>query len=179
MTLAHTRQTAPPLIHVKVGRREGLQYGPMARLFTSFALAPDHLPLAFPLVRAAVPVADLRAWQDFMRTTADGRQATSGALGLRNEAGHVCGLIVYRNQRDLRHGMTLVVDLFVALDLVNEGPAAKALLQAAEAKARELGCVAVQIRLNADWQSLAEHIRDLGYGTEAQLLAKPLPAAVH
>jgi hypothetical protein len=166
------------LIHLKVGRREGVQDAAMSRYFTSFALSPDQVALAFPLVRAAVPLVDLRAWQGFIRATTDAPgPATVGALGLRHEGGYICGLIVYRKQQDLRHGMTLVVDLFVALDLVSEAPAANALFHAAEAKARELGCTAVQIRLNAGWQSLAEHARSHGYGTEAQILAKPLEAA--
>jgi hypothetical protein len=165
------------LIHVKVGRREGVQYAAMARIFTTFTLSPDQVALAFPLVHAAVPVVDLRAWQDFMQATVASEQAAVGALGLRHEGGYVCGLIVYRKQRDLRHGMTLVVDLFVALDLVSEAAAAKALLHAAEATARQLGCAAVHIRLNADWQSLTDHISSHGYGADAQILAKPLPPA--
>src|SRR5579859_2628896 len=120
----------------------------MARFFTSFALSPDQVALAFPLVQAAVPVIDLRAWQNFIQATVDASgQATVGALGLRHEGGYVCGLVVYRKQQDLRHGTVLVVDLFVALDLVSDVPAAKALLHAAEAKAHDLGCAAVQIRL--------------------------------
>jgi hypothetical protein len=165
------------LIHINVADREGRQYAAMARFFTSFALSPDQIALAFPLIHAAVPVVDLRTWQNFMQASVDASgQATVGALGLRHEGGYVCGLIVYRKQQDLRHGATLVVDLFVALDLVSDAPAANALLHAAEAKARDLGCAAVQIRLNADWQSLAQHVRGHGYDTEAQLLGKPLQA---
>jgi len=150
----------------------------MARFFTTFRLSPDQVALAFPLVHAAVPVVDLRAWQDFMQATvAAAEQPTVGALGLRHEGGYLCGLIVYRKQRDLRHGMTLVVDLFVALDVVSEGAAAQALLHAAEAMARDLGCAAVHIRLNADWQSLTDHISSYGYGADAQILAKPLQPA--
>jgi hypothetical protein len=166
------------LIHVKAGERKAVQHAAMARSFATFTLSPDQAALAFPLVHAAVPIVDLRTWQDFVRATVDtSGQVTGGALGLRHEGGYVCGLMVYRKQRDLRHGMTLAVDLFVALDVVSEAAAATALLDAAEAKAREIGCVAVQIRLNADWQSLAEQLSFHGYGADGQILAKALHAA--
>jgi hypothetical protein len=154
----------------------------MTRSFSSFALRPDQTALVFPLVRAAVSGVDLETWQGHVRSLGDGMPSRpSGTLGLRNEAGYVCGLLVFRVDQDLRHGRVLAISLFIALDLVNEEEAAGALLQAAEAKARELRCAAMHIRLDAAQKSLMHRFAAAGYRNEVHVFCRrmesgPLPS---
>lgn len=151
----------------------------MTRSFSSFALTPEQIPVVFPLVHAAAPEIDLSTWRRFVRSLGEGTLSSpSGGLGLRNEAGYICGLLVFRADLDLRHGRVLAVSLFIALDLVNEEEAASALLQAAEAKARELRCAATHIRLDAATRSLAQRFSGAGYRKEADVFCRSLDAAL-
>ncbi len=145
----------------------------MARRFTTFALPYDLVALAYPLVSAAVPTIDLAGWQNFVQPMiAADQPGSAGAIGLRHEAGYLCGLMVYRTERDLKHGRTLAVDFFVALDLVKETAAARALLEAAEAKALELHCAVIAIRLGIEQHALAHCVNAGGYRPSAKLYAK-------
>jgi hypothetical protein len=148
--------------------------------FISFALSADQTAVVFPLVHAAVPGIDLDAWRKFARALGGGAEPSSpaGALGLRNEAGYICGLILFRRDHDLRHGKVLTVNLFIALDLVNEEEAASALLQAAEAKARELSCTAIHIRLDTTQKSLGQRFAASGYRGEADIFCRAIDAVL-
>ncbi len=154
----------------------------MTKSFSSFSLTPDQIAVVFPLVHAAVPQVDLDAWRKFVRALGErDPPSPSGALGLRNEAGYICGLLIFRCDHDLRHGKVLAINLFIALDLVNEEEAASALLQAAEAKARELGCTATHIRLDRTQKSLGQRFSTAGYRNEADIFCRsigsgPLPS---
>jgi hypothetical protein len=145
----------------------------MTRSFTTFTLSPDLVSVAFPLVNAAIPTVDLATWQRFVQpmTNAD-LVGSEGVIGLRNEAGYLCGLMVYRIDRDLKNGVTLAVDLLVALDLVNVIAAGRALLQAAEAKALELHCSGIHIRLGSEQKALADCLNAGGYRPSANLYCK-------
>jgi hypothetical protein len=145
----------------------------MTKSFSSFALTPDQVAVVFPLVHAAIPEINLDAWRKFVRSLGEqDLPSPSGALGLRNEAGYICGLLIFRCDHDLRHGKVLAINLFIALDLVNEEAAASALLQAAEAKARELGCTATHIRLDATQKSLGHRFSTSGYRNEADIFCR-------
>jgi hypothetical protein len=150
----------------------------MARSFTSFALTRDDIGAVYPLVHTTVPEVDLARWQSFARRLVDQEApASGGAVGLRNAAGYVCGLFAFRVGRDLRHGSVLAIDLFIALDLVSEDEATQALLHAAEAKARELKCLATHIRVDATQKSIAERIAATGHHREGTLFCKRLEPA--
>ena len=91
----------------------------MVKAFATFTLTADQVPVVFPLVHATAPEIDLGRWRSFAHPLVDDRSAGAlGAIGMRNEAGYVCGLLIFRVERDLRHGAVLAIDLFVALDLV-------------------------------------------------------------
>ena len=140
----------------------------MTRSFTTFLLGPGDAAIVFPLVQAALPKLDLATWQRFARPLIDPpAPSLQGALGLRNEAGYVCGVLTYRADRDLQCGAVLTVDLFTALDLVSEQSATDALLQAAELKAREFGCAAIHIHLGQGQKSIAGRVSRAGYRAEA------------
>jgi GNAT superfamily N-acetyltransferase len=156
-------------------RRGSGENAAMARSFTTFAVAGEDVAVVFPLVHAAVPEIDLGRWRHFARHLLEESAATlRGAIGLRNAAGYVCGLLTYRAERDLRHGLVLTVDLFTALDLVNGDQATRALLQAAEAKARELGCAATHIRLGIGQKSELERFAAAGHHAEATVCCRHL-----
>jgi hypothetical protein len=145
----------------------------MARSFASFTLSPDEVGVVFPLVNAVLPDVELATWQSFARHFTDKPPATQrGAIGLRNAAGYVCGLLIYRTTRDLRYGSVLAVDLFTALDLVNEEAAALTLLEAAEAKARELACSATFIRLDVAQKALLQRFVARGLRPAASLFCQ-------
>lgn len=146
----------------------------MTKSFASFALTADQIGVVFPLVQTAIPEIDLDRWRNFVRPLVEGSapSVSCGAIGLRNGAGYICGLLIFRADHDLRHGKVLAVDLFVALDLLSEEEAADALLQAAEAKARELHCAATHIRLDATQRSLPRRLADAGHRKRADVFCK-------
>ena len=147
----------------------------MTRSFASFALRKDDIGAVYPLVQTTAPEVDLATWQSFARRlVGEDMPSSSGAVGLRNAAGYVCGLFAFRADRDLRHGPVLAIDLFIALDIVSEAEATQALLHAAEAKARELNCRATHIRLDATQKSIADRIAGSGHCREAALFRKRL-----
>jgi hypothetical protein len=149
----------------------------MTRVFTTASLAPADIAPAFPLVQAAFPGLEFGEWRMFAaRLLGEAQGVRSGAVGLRNEAGYLCGLLIYRAERHLRHGKVLSVDLFTALDVTGEAAAANALLTAAEAKASELGCDATHILIDGAQRCLAETIAKAGHRSEAKLFCKQLAA---
>jgi hypothetical protein len=152
----------------------------MTRSFATATLTSDDVALAFPLVHAAAPDITLERWQSFAKPLVDVLvPQPAGAIGLRNEAGYFCGLLTYRTDRDLRYGTVLTIDLFTALDVINDAEATNALLQAAEEKARQLNCAATLIRIDPAQKSLAKRIARAGLGSEGKLFCKhvaPRPA---
>jgi hypothetical protein len=150
----------------------------MTRSFTTYALSSPEVVLAYPLVNAALPDVDLCRWQAFAEAMSNGYPDSRGVLGMRGGGDYLCGVMVYRADQDLRHGRVLALDLFVALDLVNQVLAVGTLLDIAEAKARELKCDAVHIRVGAKHKSLTKNIEGAGYMPEALLLHKPLAESV-
>jgi GNAT superfamily N-acetyltransferase len=161
------------LIHVNAVGAKHRHFLAMARSFDTFELSLDQIPVAFPLVNAALPAVDFETWRNFALPLINSScPSSSGITALRNEAGYLCGLMVYRKERSLEHGATLAVNLFVALELANRGAAIRALLLAADTTARELGCNTTHIRIGAAHTTLAQHIQAGGYRPDAQVLCK-------
>jgi hypothetical protein len=145
----------------------------MSVSFNVAALSGDQVPLAFPLIQATWPSADLASWQSFVEFFNDQIGAKrSGVLALRDPAGSICGVLAYRLSRDLQAGPILAVHLFTAVDLQNSLRTVRALLDAANMEALKLGCTGVQIRLRNDQTKLASRLRSLGMVPEASLLSK-------
>ena len=149
----------------------------MARSFSVQSLSRDQVATVFPLISAAYPATTPAVWTDFGRSLAERSPSYSGALGLKNEAGYFCGVLIYRNDRDAWHEPELAVDLFVALDLINVGAAAKALLEAAETQAAELGCTRIHIQIDKHNEVLVRSIRNAGYSVIARLFDKEVSAS--
>ena len=147
----------------------------MTRVFTTASLTPAEIAPAFPLVHATFPELEFQAWRSFATRLLSEREGVlAGAVGLRNEAGYLCGLLIYRADRHLRHGKVLSIDLFTALDVTGEAAAGSALLTAAEAKAMELGCSATHILIDGAQRALAESFAKAGHHSEARLFCKQL-----
>ena len=153
----------------------------MVRSFTAAPLTAADVGVAFPLIRAALPGIDLEAWRSFARGVVDQPSPyPAGGVGLRNEAGYLCGVLTYRIDRDLRHGTALNVDLFAALDVTGEEAATRALLQAAEETARELRCSAGRVSLDGPPELAAGRFSTVGYHAKSTVFCKavgPPPAA--
>ena len=147
----------------------------MVRTFTTAALTSNEIGPAFTLISVASPEIDLAAWKNYVRPMIDGpAPQLASAITLRNEGGYLCGLLTYRSERDLRFGTVLAVDVFCAVDVINEDAATRALLEAAEEKARELRCAAVYVRLDQSQSSLARCFTAAGHRPQAQLFCKPI-----
>ena len=95
-------------------------------------------------------------------------------LALRDSVSCICGVVAYRLARDLQAGRVLAVELFTAADLANSLGTVRALLEAAEMQALELGCAGVQIRLYNDQHALASRLRTLGLLSEAGVFWKTI-----
>jgi hypothetical protein len=153
----------------------------MARSFTVSPLTAGDIAVAFPLIRAALPEIGLEAWRSFARGVVDQPSPyPAGGVGLRNEGGYLCGVLTYRIDRDLRHGTALNVDMFAALDVTGEEAATRALLSAAEEKARELRCSAVRVSLEGPAERMSGRFAAVGYHAKATVFCKtlgPPPAA--
>lgn len=150
----------------------------MARSFTTLPLPAAHVDLAYPLVSAALPGVDLLRWREYADIAGGEAEHSRGIIGLRGDGDYLCGVMAFHVGEDLRHGRVLSVDLFIALDLVNEGHAIRTLLDVAETKAREMRCAAVQISINSDHKGLSDTIENAGYVSEARLLHKPVTGRV-
>jgi hypothetical protein len=163
------------LIHVKANVGVFSQYKIMVRTFATAALTSNEIGPAFTLISVASPEIDLAAWKNYVRPLIDGPALQSaGAITLRNEGRYLCGLLTYHSDRDLRFGTVLTVDVFRAIDVVNEAAATRALLEAAEEKARELRCAAICIRLDRSQSSLSRGFTAAGHQPQGQIFCKPI-----
>jgi hypothetical protein len=127
-------------------------------------LSNDDVVQALPLIQLTWPTVDEDTWLGYVRFVTDrGVPGAAGVLGLRDAAGYICGLAVYELDRDLREGSVLTLPLVTAVDLANSTETVEALLDTASERGADLGCVAVQIRLDDDQTALAARVRGLGF----------------
>lgn len=141
--------------------------------FRTVALSEGLAAPTLPLAQVTWPEVDLEHWQRFIRSFAGcGEQALSGILALRDAGDYFCAMFAYRVDPDVRRGLVLTVQLFTAVDLANSPKFAQRLLAAAEAKARELGCSSVEIRLYRAQSNLAYQLRSLGFVDTATIVSK-------
>lgn len=150
----------------------------MARSFSTFALSPGQINLAYPLVSAALPTAELARWRKYAKVMTAAQGPSRGVLGMCGEGAYLCGVMAFHVEPDLAHDQVLVVDLFVALDLIDQELAVGTLLDVADAKARELRCDAVRIKLGRDHEILTNLIEGAGYVSDAILLHKSVAGRV-
>ncbi len=143
----------------------------MSRSFDAFSLSGEFVPQALPLIRATWPSIDMTTWQRFVQFfSGEGAAQGSGVLGLRDSGCCLCGVLAYRTDLDLQSGLVLAIQLFTAADLANSLGTIRALLEAAELQALELGCTSLQIRLLSGQAGLASRLRSLGLYYDTGLL---------
>lgn len=113
-------------------------------------LEKPEIDQAFSLARLAIPDLDPTAWREFARTMLTRKGAERGGiLVLAQGSTTLTGLLVYYLGNDLRRGRLMIVDPLVPLGFSKRqaGLVTKALLNAAEAVARRLGCSALRVAL--------------------------------
>ena len=151
----------------------------MGTSYHAVALSDDLVPQALPLIRATWPTVNLASWRNFVQAFAGpAAPQGSGVLGLRDQAGCLCGILAYRLDRELQACPILAVHLFTAADLANSRRTLRALLDAAERRALELGCKGLEIRLSRGQTELASRLRALGLSSDAKLFWKQIDSRV-
>lgn len=166
------------MIHVKDGAFKERHVCPMSVSFHVVPLSGDQVSQAFPLIQVTSPGADLGSWLSFVEFFSGQPAAQgTGVLALHDPKRYICGILAYRLDRDLRAGSLLTVQLFTAVDLINSLRPVRALLDAAEARACELGCTGIQIRVSGEQTGLASRLRALGLSSEGELFCKKINPA--
>ncbi len=135
----------------------------MVATFSTVQLSSELAAQTLPLVRATWPAVGLRQWLGYLQFfSGEASPNFSGVNGLCDAAGCYRGLFAYQLERDLLRGPVLAVHLFTAVDIANSLRIVQALLDMAEARALDMGCVAVRISLCESQAELASRLRNLG-----------------
>jgi hypothetical protein len=143
--------------------------------YQSGVMSDQLAPQALPLVQATWPEVDLLNWLSFVRFfNGETTGPESCILVMSDPSGHLCGILAYRLDHNLRDGLMLSIPLFTAVDVANSLQTVRALLDIAKARASELGCAGVQIRMDKEQSKLAARLRSLGLSSEAGLLCTHL-----
>jgi hypothetical protein len=151
----------------------------MRRSLDATNLSTVDIEPAFALIQALHPSLTLDTWRAFARPLVD--QAPSGQYGLvgvRNEAGYLCGLFVYRVEPDLAHERAFVVDVIAALDVVDQKRVIRATMEAVRAMAHRLRCRITRVRVNRNQAGLALFLRESGLEIEGEFLSIPIDLSV-
>lgn len=122
-------------------------------------MAEDRIAQAYPLVRMVAPDMTLQDWRRralaYVRTTdarPPGRKGTNGKAtepapcgmrAIRNRDGYIHGLFSYRVEADSGAPRRLLVEHFIAFDLVARAELVAIMLAAIDALAHAHGCVAI------------------------------------
>ena len=143
-----------------------------ANFFRAVVLSEDDAAQTLPLAQVTWPDVDLPHWRKYIRSYAASSQASSGIVALRDAGAYFCAMFAYRVDLDVRRGSALMVQLFTAVDLANSPAFTQRLLSAAEAKARELACSSMEIRLYRGQSNLALQLRYLGLVDGGAIVSK-------
>jgi len=139
-------------------------------------LCRNQIAAIYPLLREALPTMTLAQWMRLARRLTDPRRGQRSGVMVAQGCNrrHASGLFHYRRERDLRYGWVLVADHFVALDILDAGTVAAAMLEAMEALARKLGCGAIRSVLHPASADLAGGFYSAGHRLEGAALCKEL-----
>ena len=114
--------------------------------FAVAPLRPHEIARAFPLVQLLMPSIDLRRWKRFACRFLRSASGRRGILSVRDHRGHIRGLAIFRRQFDIS-GPVLLADPVLFVDLLDSSEVGLALIEALEAKAREVGCDEVWVSI--------------------------------
>jgi hypothetical protein len=145
----------------------------MRTSFNAIALSSDLIPQTLPLIRATWPGVDLATWRGYVQFfSGQAAPKVSGVNGLCDGAGCYRGLYAYQLERDLLLGPVLALHLFTAADIINSPRIVEALLDTAEARAFDSGCLAMRIRLCGRQTEMASKLRSLGLTADSGQFCK-------
>jgi len=132
---------------------------------------PDIDP-AFALIQALYPDLALDDWRTFaglLTRRPSPRQC--GMVGVRNEAGYLCGLFTYHVEPSLRCGHALVVDVLAALDVMDVKAVMRMILDTILSTASRQQCGIAYVRLGSEQEAFARFLVEGGLQLEGQLLS--------
>ncbi|GEM_PF-1947561 len=145
--------------------------------FSVVDLSGDQAAPTLPLAQVTWPGIGLEHWRNFIQSFTGERAATpSGIVGMQDAREYFCAMFAYRTDLHVQGARTMSVQFFTAVDLANSRIFAQRLLAAAEAKARELGCSRIDIRLYKTQSSLTSQLRSLGLVDTAAVVSKAIEA---
>jgi len=154
------------------------------RELTTRPLAIQQIDQVFPLVQATLPRVGLEDWRAFASAKIGAAAESEGIESVVTEQDYIAGLSIYRIETVLSHGLALIADHFMALDLFDRTAVANALAGFLEDLGRRHGCSALHTsiaegteRLPGSNEGLAAVLRARGHRVESVLLCKALNAA--
>jgi hypothetical protein len=144
-------------------------------------LQNDRIHQAYPLIQAVRPGLSLEQWAAYAaRVLRDAEADNGGIATLQDATGLMVGLFVYHVASEPDHGRTLMVEDFVALDIIAPHAVAEHLAQAMESIARQLRCRAVHTAVSCGegktGQYLVDMLHELGHRLESFRLCKSISA---
>jgi hypothetical protein len=152
----------------------------MRRSLDATNLGATDIEPAFALIQALHPSLTLDNWRGFATPLVDREPlAHSGLVGVRNEAGYLCGLFVYRVEADLAHERAFLVDVIAALDVVDAKSVIRSMMEAVQATAQRFGCGIARIRVNRNQSGLGLYLRKTGLEVEGEFLSMPMVPSPH
>ncbi|MCB8880690.1 hypothetical protein ACELLULO517_10645 [Acidisoma cellulosilytica] len=135
--------------------------------------AGDIRPL-YPLVLAVEPGLLWSQWDRYARRMVRARPPVREGIIVARRRGHPmpCGAVCYRRDRDLRHGLVLTAEHFVAIDLLYPQAVLTALARALDELADRFDCAAIRsVVLDRD-RAVAENLGVVGHNRDGLMLTK-------
>jgi len=148
--------------------------------FVVESLRPEAARLVYPLIRAAEPAVDLASWLAYARRVL--RAGPDGRSGIvvvtRVSQRFPSGMFCYRCQDDLARGRVVIADYFLAVDILDPRPVARAMAAALEQLGRRLHCNAVRSVVHRGAEDLGECLLEAGHCAESTDFIKDVPVAI-
>jgi hypothetical protein len=145
--------------------------------FTVVSLDVDQLAQVYPLIRSATRVS-LQRWEEFGRELLGGG---GGILAVTAPDKCIHGAAAYRPSRNLRHELSLDVEVIVAFDLRGDDRVREALCRELERIAAGLGCSALNFTVAAKSAEPSSSARSglerLGLRLDTASFVRELPGA--
>ena len=135
--------------------------------------AGDIRPL-YPLVVATEPGLLWSQWDRYARRLVRVSPRAKEGILVARRRGHLmpCGAVCYRLDRDLRYGLMLTAEHFVAIDLLYPQAVLAALAAALDGIADRFGCAAIRSVLHDRDVTVAENLSIVGHSRDGLTLTK-------
>lgn len=138
------------------------------------ALAAGDIRPLFPLVQAVEPGLLWSQWDRYARRMVKASPRAKEGIFVARRRGqvHPCGAVCFRLDRDLRHGLVLTAEHFIAVDLLYPQAVLAALAQALDALADRFHCAAVRAILHESDAMVADNLGIVGHNRDGLMLTK-------